>query len=262
MIEKLTKLFTEFFESEKTSGIILIFCTIFSMAIANSSFGKDYLEFWQNKIGLEIERERYIGELFDIKNASLPVFAAIGRMATPALIHFLINRGTATQAGFGIPIATDIAFALGVLALWGNRVPLSIKIFLASLAIIDDLGSIFIIALFYMSDLSILNLLWALGIFAGLFFGKPIGILVFSLLAVKLGFAQLPGSVSWKHIIGAGFLGGIGFTMSIFITLLAFSNGEIIHSSKITILLSSLAAATVGFLILSRQKSDTLNDSV
>lgn len=393
MIEKLTKLFTEFFESEKTSGIILIFCTIFSMAIANSSFGKDYLDFWQNEIGLEaggvalkysiqhwindglmtifflligleIERELYIGELSDIKNASLPVFAAIGGMATPALIHFLINRGTATQAGFGIPIATDIAFALGVLALLGNRVPLSIKIFLASLAIIDDLGSIFIIALFYMSDLSILNLLWALGIFAGLlimnrlrihrlslylipgllmwyfmlqsgvhpaitgvllafavpfaggdekspsyklqhflhkpaaliiiplfvlantsisltgkspeslltsnsfgifaglFFGKPIGILVFSLLAVKLGFAQLPGSVSWKHIIGAGFLGGIGFTMSIFITLLAFSNGEIIQSSKITILLSSLAAATVGFLILSRQKSATLNDSV
>jgi NhaA family Na+:H+ antiporter len=183
MIKTLTKLFVEFFESEKTSGIILILCTALSIVLANSYFGKDYLDFWHNKIGfeiggvalkysiahwindglmaifflligLEIEREIYNGELSDIKNATLPVFAAIGGMATPALLHFIFNRGTATQAGFGIPIATDIAFALGVLALLGNRIPISLKIFLASLAIIDDLGSIVIIALFYMGDLS------------------------------------------------------------------------------------------------------------
>ncbi|MFA5324164.1 MAG: Na+/H+ antiporter NhaA [Smithella sp.] len=393
MIIQLTDLFTEFFESKKTSGILLIFCTIISIVIANSSFGKDYLDFWQNKIGLEaggiylkysiehwindglmtifflligleIERELYIGELSDIKNASLPFCAAIGGMVIPALVHFLINRGTETQAGFAIPIATDIAFALGVLALLGNRVPVALKIFLASLAIIDDLGSIIIIAIFYMGDFSLLNLFLALGIFAGLLImnrlrvhrllfylipglfmwyfmlqsgihptitgvllafavpfangnedspsykfqhflhkpvaliiiplfvlantcipwtgnwmadlltlnslgivaglllGKPIGILLFSLLAVTAGLSRLPGDVSWKHIIGAGFLGGIGFTMSIFITLLAFNNADFVQSSKISILLGSLAAATVGFLVLRRQKCDSLNDSV
>ena len=388
MITKLTKLFTEFFESEKIAGIMLILCTVISIVVANSYFGKDYLAFWHNKIGfeiggialkysveqwindglmaifflligLEIERELYIGELSDLKNAMLPVFAAIGGMATPALFHFLLNRGTETQAGFGIPIATDIAFALGVLALLGKRVPISLKIFLVSLAIIDDLGAIVIIALFYMGNLSLLNLalalgifagllilnrlgvhrllfylipgffMWylmlksginptivgvllafaipfangdeespsyklqhflhrpvafiiiplfvlahtgitltgnlmeglltlnSLGIFAGLFCGKPIGIVLFSALAVKMGLSQLPGDLSLRHIIGAGFLGGIGFTMSIFITLLAFGNPEIIQSSKISILLSSLMAGTVGFLILNKQPAST-----
>jgi NhaA family Na+:H+ antiporter len=392
MIKTLTKLFVEFFESEKTSGIILILCTALSIVLANSYFGKDYLDFWHNKIGfeiggvalkysiahwindglmaifflligLEIEREIYNGELSDIKNATLPVFAAIGGMATPALLHFIFNRGTATQAGFGIPIATDIAFALGVLALLGNRIPISLKIFLASLAIIDDLGSIVIIALFYMGDLSRLNLFLALsiftgllilnrlrvyklsfylipgffmwyfmlksgihptitgvllafaipfangdeespsyklqhflhrpvafiiiplfalantcitltenwteglltlnsvGIFAGLLAGKPLGIFLFSALAVKMGLSQLPSDVSWKHIIGAGFLGGIGFTMSIFVTILAFDNPEIVQNSKISILLGSLAAATVGFLILNRLPASTSNIS-
>ena len=390
MITRMTKLFTEFFESEKIAGIMLILCTITSILIANSYFGKDYLDFWHNKIGfeiggialkysveqwindglmaifflligLEIERELYIGELSDLKNATLPVFAAIGGMATPALFHFLLNRGTETQAGFGIPIATDIAFGLGVLALLGKRIPISLKIFLASLAIIDDLGSMVIIALFYMGNLSLLYFIlslgifgvllilnrlgvhrlpfylipgffmWyfmlksgihpaiagvllafaipfasgdeespsyklqhflyrpvafiiiplfalantgitltgnlmeglltlnSLGIFVGLFCGKPIGIVLFSALAVKMGLSQLPGDVSLRHIIGAGFLGGIGFTMSIFITLLAFGNPEIIQSSKISILLSSLMAGTVGFLILNRKTVSTSN---
>jgi Na+:H+ antiporter, NhaA family len=391
MIKTLTKLFVEFFESEKTSGIILILCTVLAIVIANSHFGKNYLDFWHNKIGfeiggialkysienwindglmtifflligLEIERELYIGELSDLKNATLPVFAAIGGMATPALLHFIFNRGTATQAGFGIPIATDIAFALGILALLGNRIPISLKIFLASLAIIDDLGSIVIIALFYAGNLSLLNLflalsifagllvlnrfrvhrlsfylipgccMWyfmlqsgihptitgvllafaipfangdeespsyklqhflhrpaafviiplfalantgitltenwteglltlnSLGIFAGLLVGKPLGIFLFSALAVKMGLSQLPGDVSWKHMIGAGFLGGIGFTMSIFITILAYDNPDIVLSSKISILLSSLMAATVGFLILQRLPASIKGD--
>jgi NhaA family Na+:H+ antiporter len=284
-------------------------------------------------------------------------------MATPALLHFLLNRGTETQAGFGIPIATDIAFAIGVLALLGNRIPIALKIFLVSLAIIDDLGSIIVIALFYIGDLSLLYFILAFGIFAGLlilnrlgikrlsfylipgffmwyfmdksgihatitgvllafaipfasgdeespsyklehflqrpvafiiiplfalantcialtgnlmeglltlnnlgifvglFFGKPLGIFLFSLLAVKMGLSKLPSDVSWKHIIGAGFLGGIGFTMSIFITLLAFGNPEIIQSSKISIILSSITAATVGSLILNRQPASTSNIS-
>lgn len=389
MKTKRTKLFVEFFESEKASGIILILCTLISIMIANSHFGKGYLDFWHTKIGfetssialnysiehwindglmaifflligLEIERELYIGELSDLKNATLPVFAAIGGMATPALLHFLFNRGTETQAGVGIPIATDIAFALGVLALLGSRVPITLKIFLTALAIIDDLGAIAIIALFYVGDFSLIYFMLALGIvvglfvlnrlgvhwlplylisgifmwyfmlksgihatiagillafvipfrngdekspsyklqhflhkpvafiimpifalvntgialtensmeglvtsnslgiFAGLFVGKPLGIVLFSFLAIKIGLSQLPNEVSWKHIIGAGFLGGIGFTMSIFITLLAFGNPEIVQSSKITILLSSLLAGIVGFIILSKQTAESV----
>lgn len=377
MRAKLTKLFNDFFESEKTSGIILILCTIASIAIANSNSGADYLGLWHDTIalkysleqwindglmaifflliGLEIERELYIGELSVPQNASLPIIAAIGGMVIPVLLHFLLNSGTASQRGAGIPMATDIAFALGVLALLGDRVPVSLKVFLAALAIIDDLGAILVIALFYQSDFSLLYFalalgvyagllvlnrlgvnkltaylipgifMWyfmlqsgvhatiagvllafaipfrngdeespsyklqhflhrpvafiimplfalantgialtedwvpglvtsnSLGIFAGLFLGKPLGIVLFSLLAVKLGLSQLPEDVRWNHIIGAGFLGGIGFTMSIFITLLAFGNPEIVQSSKISILVSSLLAGTVGYIILSRQ---------
>ncbi|GFE62819.1 Na+/H+ antiporter NhaA [Geobacter sp. AOG2] len=379
---KLTKLFIEFFNNEKTSGIILILCTITSIGIANSPFGQDYLDFWHTKIalgvgdtfilkyslehwindglmsifflliGLEIEREIYIGELSRPKNASLPIIAAIGGMIMPALLHFLFNSGTATQAGAGIPMATDIAFAIGVLALLGDRVPVSLKIFLTALAIIDDLGAILVIALFYQSDFSlpyfILSLgvyagllalnrfgvnrlsaylipgvvMWyfmlqsgvhatiagvllafaipfrngdekspsyqlqhfmhkpvaflimpvfalantgialtgnwvpqlaspnSLGVFAGLVAGKPLGITLFSLLAVKWGISRLPEDVRWNHIVGAGFLSGIGFTMSIFITLLAFDTPEIVQNSKTSILLSSLVAGTIGFLIL------------
>lgn len=390
---KLTSLFLEFSESEQASAIILILCTVTSIAIANSHFGKGYLDFWHTQvgleigdaislkyslehwindglmaiffllIGLEIEREFYVGELSNLKNASLPVVAALGGMATPAVLHFLLNRGTATQGGAGIPMATDIAFALGALALLGSRVPVSLKIFLTALAIIDDLGAIVVIALFYVSDFSLLYLLLAIGIFAGLLIlnrlgftwlplylipgvvmwyfmlksgvhatiagvllafaipfgrgdgespsykvehlldrpaafiimplfalantgipltgnwveglatsnslgilaglviGKPLGIALSSLLAVRSGLSQLPGDVSWSHIIGAGFLGGIGFTMSIFITLLAFGDPEIVQSSKISILLSSLLAGTVGFLILNRETASVANHS-
>ena len=381
MNTKLSKLFIDFFESEQASGIILLLCTVTSIVIANSSFGKDYAEFWQSNIGfeaggialkasvehwindglmaifflmigLEIERELYIGELSDLKNATLPVFAALGGMMIPALLHFLLNRGSETQAGVGIPTATDIAFALGVLALLGKRVPVSLKIFLTALAIIDDLGAIVMIAIFYVGNFSLLYLclaagvfvgllllnrrgvhrlsfylipglvMWyfmlksgvhatiagvllafavpfvrggedspsyrlqhflhkpvaliimplfalanagldltgnwleglatpnSLGILAGLCFGKPLGIVLFSLFAVKLGLSRLPGDVSWRQIIGAGFLGGIGFTMSIFITLLAFGNPELVQNSKISILLGSLVAGMVGFIIL------------
>lgn len=387
MKTNLTKLFIDFFESEKTSGIILILCTIASITLANSRFGTEYLELWHTKvaigigdtfslkyslehwindglmaiffllIGLEIERELYIGELSTPQNASLPIIAAFGGMVVPALLHFLLNSGTATQGGAGIPMATDIAFALGVLALLGNRVPASLKVYLAALAIIDDLGAILVIALFYQGDFSLLYFVMALGvyagllilnrlgvnkltaylipgifmwyfmlqsgvhatiagvllafaipfrngnkktpsyrlqhllhkpvafiimplfalantgialtgnwlegltssnsfgIFAGLFLGKPLGIALFSVLAVKLGLSRLPDDVSWRHIVGAGFLGGIGFTMSIFITLLAFGNPETVQSSKISILLGSLAAGTVGFLILRKQST-------
>lgn len=303
-------------------------------------------------IGLELEREIHMGELSSIKNASLPIFAATGGMLVPAGLFLLFNFGTPAQAGAGIPMATDIAFAIGVLSLLGNRVPASLKILLTALAVIDDLGAILVIAIFYASSLAFTNLFIALGIFGvllilnrikvhnlipyliggaamwyfmlhsgvhatitgvllafaipfgdggekspsymlqhwlhkpvaflilplfalantcitfdngwhtglgqsnsigiftGLIVGKPLGIFLFSFIAVSSGFCALPKELNWKHVTGIGLLGGIGFTMSIFITLLAFDNpGQITHS-KIAILIASLIAGTLGYLWL------------
>ncbi|RZA09526.1 MAG: Na+/H+ antiporter NhaA, partial [Moraxellaceae bacterium] len=181
--------FNQFFESEKSSGVVLILCTIISLMIANSVVGPDYVNFWHSYIaglsiehwindalmaifflliGLELKRELYIGELSDFKNALLPIVAAVGGVCLPALIHFIFNAGTATQAGIGIPMATDIAFALGALALLGNRVPASLKIFLAALAVMDDLAAIIVIAVFYTAKLSLFYLMGAVLIFAAL----------------------------------------------------------------------------------------------
>ena len=368
-----TNLFKEFFNSEKAGGLILITCTILSILVANSVFGSDYHHFWQTQlaghniehwvndglmtiffllIGLELEREVYLGELSNIKNALLPIFAALGGMLLPAGFYLLLNYGTPTQSGAGIPMATDIAFALGILSLLGNRVPTSLKVFLTALAVIDDLGAILVIAIFYTKTLIWMNLFIAFGIFGllivlnklkiknlipyliggvvmwyfmlhsgvhatitgvllaftipfgkgdressssilqrflhkpvafvilpifalantaisisgdfghtltqhyslgimlGLIVGKPLGIFFFSFLAVKLGFCRLPSDLNWKAIFGVGLLGGIGFTMSIFITLLAFDNDVIISNAKLIILSSSLIAGIVGFLSL------------
>lgn len=373
---KVTKLFNEFFESEKTGGLILIFCTLFSLILANSPLGASYTSFWQTNlfgtsienwindglmsiffllVGLELEREIYKGELSDIKAAILPIVAAIGGMLIPAIIFILFNYGLATQAGSGIPMATDIAFAIGVLSLLGNRIPTALKVFLTALAVIDDLGAIIVIALFYSTTLNffylfsafgvfavllILNrikvftlfpyllggiLMWHLmhhsgihatitgvllafaipfadghknspsyilqhklhnfvafvilpifalantgvilsgnfiealfnpnsyGIIAGLVVGKPLGVFLFSLLFIKLGLCKLPNELSLKSILGAGMLAGIGFTMSIFITLLAFSNDlTLINASKISILIASLASGIIGYCFLNR----------
>lgn len=367
------KLFKEFFESEKAGGIILIACTIFSITLANSDFQNSYLHFWHIEIaghhlshwindglmaifflliGLELEREIYAGELADIKNALLPIAAAIGGMLVPAAIFLTFNWGTSAQPGAGIPMATDIAFALGILSLLGNKVPTSLKIFLTALAIIDDLGAIILIAVFYTKTLALTNLfislgIWVvllglnrlgirniiayiiggvlmwyfmlhsgvhatitgvllafaipfrkgnenspsfqlqhwlhkpvafiimplfalantalvihsgwqaeiftptgIGIIGGLTIGKPIGILLFSTIAVKAGICNLPPDVSCKQIAGAGMLAGIGFTMSIFISLLAFEDEEIINGAKLMVLLGSLISAVIGFVWL------------
>lgn len=375
--DTLSKTFTQFFESEKASGIVLIICTLISLLIANSPFGSPYLSLWHAYIaglsvehwvndalmavfflliGLELKRELYNGELSSFKNALLPIIAAIGGVCLPALIHFVLNAGTATQAGIGIPMATDIAFALGALALLGKRVPASLKIFLAALAVMDDLAAIIVIAVFYTAKLSlvylfaaavmfavltlanrvfrvmsltpyliggaimwffmlqsgihatiagvllafaipfsvtnddekspshrlehslhkpvafiilpifalantgiIINSNWAhelastnsVGIMCGLIIGKPIGITLLSFIAVSLGICKLPSGLNWKHIFGAGLLGGIGFTMSIFITNLAFTgNADEITASKIAVLLASLLAGILGFMWL------------
>lgn len=186
---RVTKLFKEFVNSSKSNGLILIGCTILSLVLANSIFGADYHRFWQTEmaghsiehyvndglmtiffllIGLELEREIYIGELSKLKDAMLPIFGAIGGMIVPAGIFLLFNFGTETQSGAGIPMATDIAFALGILSLLGSRVPTSLKVFLTALAVIDDLGAILIIALFYTKTLLWSNLFIAIGIFGGL----------------------------------------------------------------------------------------------
>ena len=183
---KLTKLFAEFFENEKVAGIILIICTIISLGISNSVFGADYKHFWHSDfaghsvefwindglmtiffllIGLELEREIYKGELSNIKDALLPIFGAIGGMLIPAFIFIMFNYGTSTQSGAGIPMATDIAFALGILSLLGNKVPTSLKIFLTALAVMDDLGAILVIAVFYTKGILWSNLLIALGVY-------------------------------------------------------------------------------------------------
>ncbi len=384
---RLTKSFKEFFDSGKSSGILLIICTAVSLLIANSMLGENYLKFWQMYlgnlsiehwindllmaiffllIGLELKRELYVGELSNFKNALLPIFAAIGGFALPALIHLSLNIGTPTQAGIGIPMATDIAFALGILAILGNRVPASLKVFLAALAVIDDLMAIIVIAIFYTTGFSAMFLLGALGIFvlllilnklgvlslipyliggaimwylmlksgvhatiagvllaftipfsdkaedenspshylehilhkpvsfiilpvfalantgvminadsigalvnfneigviAGLIIGKPVGITLLSFIAVALGVSRLPLDLSWRHIIGAGFLGGIGFTMSIFIANLAFTgNLKEINGSKMAILLASLVAGILGFTWLKLFGQPTREDS-
>ena len=368
-----TKLFSEFFESEKAGGLILIVCTLVSLSLANSAIGPSYqhlwhaglmsksVEFWINDglmtlffllVGLEIEREIYVGEFAERRKAMLPIMAAIGGMAVPAAIHFGFNHGTSFENGFGIPMATDIAFSLGILSLLGKRVPLMLKLFLTALAIIDDLGAIIIIALFYSDGVTWLYLglsgalfglllllnrrkitalwiylslgvvLWyclyqsgihptitgvllafaipfgdgkesspsyqlqhflhkpvaflilpvfalanttvvipadflsgltnsnSLGIILGLTAGKPAGILAFSLIGIVMGWCVLPEGIKRRHILGAGILAGIGFTMSIFITLLAFDDAQVINGAKIAVLLASLLAGLAGYFWL------------
>lgn len=374
----LSHTFQRFFDSEKSAGMVLIACTLCSIVLANSAWSQHYLAIlhidfagmslahWINDglmaifflmIGLELERELYNGELSKLSHALLPIFAAVGGMLAPALIHFYFNAGTVSQAGIGIPMATDIAFALAILALLGKRVPISLKVFVVAFAVIDDLGAALLIALFYTTQLSIPALLGAagvllalvimnrmrvmpllpyliggivmwilmlksgvhatiagialafaipfsakqddavspshrlehllhrpvafiilpifalantgvliqsgwtdtllqhpnsLGILLGLLLGKPIGVITLCLLAVTLRVCKLPADVHWRHILGAGILGGIGFTMSIFITNLAFTGQpEMINASKMAILLASLCAGVLGYLWLS-----------
>ena len=373
----LSNTFQRFFDSEKSGGILLIACTVISLLITNSSIGTDYLSWWQTRawglslehwindalmaiffllIGLELERELYSGELSNVGNALLPMFAAVGGLAAPALIHYSLNAGTPTQPGIGIPMATDIAFALAVLAILGNRIPASLKVFVVAFAVMDDLAAIIIIAVLYTAEVSVgylaaalavwmllfaLNrllrvmslvpyllggaLMWflmlksgvhatvagvmlafaipysakdddaespshrlehflhkpvafiilplfalantailigtdwmqnlasmnSLGIVAGLIVGKPLGVTLLCFAAVASGLCRLPPDLNWRHICGAGILGGIGFTMSIFITNLAFDGNEaVINASKMAIVLASLIAGAIGFLWL------------
>lgn len=386
-----TKLFKGFFDSEKIGGLLLLVCTAASLLLANSGWGEAYTHFWHTKldlsfgglrlnypveqwindglmtvffllVGLEIERELYAGELSSFSNAVLPLVAAVGGMLVPASIHYLFNAGTATQSGFGIPMATDIAFALGMLALAGSRVPYSLKIFLTALAIIDDIGAIVVIAVFYNSGIQWIYLLtsagillalvvlsrlgvrrlpayllpglvlwycmmqsgvhptiagvllafvipfsgndettpsyklqhalhkpvayfivplfalantgivlkdgWlnemtttnSLGIIVGLVVGKPLGILLFCAAMVGFFKTGLPANVRWKNLAGAATLAGIGFTMSIFISNLAFANVQTAGYAKVSVLLGSAIATILGLMVLFSTKKTTAEE--
>ncbi len=380
--------FRNFFNSGKVGGLLLLVCVVISLYIANSdgknifneflaqqigpTFGSVKLSYtvsaWINDglmavffllVGLEIKRELIEGELSSVKKASLPVLAALGGMIIPAMIYFFLNKNEDTAAGWGIPMATDIAFALAIIALLGKSVPASLKIFLAALAIADDLGAILVIAIFYTAQIHWDYLLMAGGIFAllaalnyfkitslwlylipgiflwyfvhhsgihatiagvllaftiptnntsiespleklehslttpvnflimpifalantnitfqkemisglisplglgiifGLFFGKTIGVALCSWIAVKAKWAKLPSGATWKHIIGVGMLAGIGFTMSIFISLLSFTDDNHILEAKFAILCASLLSGLLGFIYLKRLKRPT-----
>ncbi len=377
----------EFIKKESSAGILLIIVTILALLLKNSMFSEYYAAFlrtpvevrfadlhiakplllWINDglmaiffllIGLEVKREFLEGQLSTPSQVALPGIAAIGGMAVPAAFYIFINIGDETaMRGWAIPTATDIAFALGVLALLGKRVPLSLKIFLMALAIIDDLGAIVIIALFYTVELSTLSItvaatslailvimnrlgvtrkaayiivgviLWVsvlksgvhatlagvalaftiplntknkegesfslskemehdlhywvaffilplfafvnagvdlrnvsldqmttgvpLGIMAGLFFGKQIGVFGFSWIAIKLGIAKMPDNSTWLQLYGVSILTGIGFTMSLFVDSLAFTDANLYQQAdKLAVLVASFAAGIVGYLIL------------
>lgn len=367
-------IFSKIVHDSRSVGVILIVCTTISLLISNGSFGDAYLSFWNTKneginllpeslllvvndvlmaffffmVGLEIKREMKIGELSSLKRASFPIFAAIGGVLIPALVYMFFNAGNPeTSHGWGVPMATDIAFALGILALIGSRAPVGLKIVLAALAIIDDLMAIIVIALFYTDHISMMYLMLALaivailvimnlkkvmntplylvlgvvlwffmfnsgvhatlaavilaltipmpkvpflekklhvpvsfivlplfalantaiqfpgefgealnsnvshGIMAGLMLGKPLGILLIPLIMVKLGISSLPKGVEWKHILGMGLIAGIGFTMSIFISDLAFTDAYHKDIAKISVLIASTFSAVVGVVYLS-----------
>jgi Na+:H+ antiporter, NhaA family len=430
LIERVLAPFQRFTQTESSSGLVLLACTAVALAWANSPWAASYEHVWETElilslgswtahatlhhlindglmavffllVGLEIKREMLAGELASMRQAALPIAGALGGMILPALLYASLNAGTAGEPGWGVPMATDIAFALGVLALLGDRVPVGIRIFLAALAIVDDLGAVLVIAIFYSGGIAwgplsfagalvllaiaanvagirrpwvygaIGLVLWgavissgihgtiagvllamtipartridessflsrarralsrfeiahepgasplkdpehqaavqqlerlaeqlqppllrlehalhgvvafgimplfalanagvplglaqlgggdgtpvALGIALGLLVGKPVGITLLAWIAVRLGLASLPQAVTWRAIGGAGILGGIGFTMALFIAGLAFSRApELLVAAKLGILGASLLAGLAGWLILHR----------
>jgi NhaA family Na+:H+ antiporter len=425
-VERIVRPFQDFADKQSSGGILLIAATAVALVWANSPWGESYAALWHTKltvgvsdasiskdlthwindglmavfflvVGLEIKREVLVGELSSVRGAALPIAAALGGAMVPAAIYLAINAGTEGSAGWGIPMATDIAFALGVLALLGDKAPVAIKVFLTALAIVDDIVAVLVIALFYTSEISwgalgvggiflvaliVANLigvgrtlvyallgigLWlcfllsgvhatiagvllaltvpaisfinpgaflersryvldrfekagekgenvlsneerqaalhalnnaayklepplhelehtlhpwvvfaimplfalanagvqlgggiadaltnpvALGIVAGLVVGKQLGITLFAWLAVKSGVSELPEGIRWRHVYGAAWLAGIGFTMSLFISDLAFSDGRLVDAAKLGILVASLIAGVVGWVIL------------
>ena len=384
--------FQRFSGSEAASGIVLLAATACALAWANSPWQPAYLSLlhhalpvgseplrldltvreWINDglmalffllVGLEIKREMLVGELASPRKAALPIAAAIGGMVVPALFYAAINGGSTGARGWGIPMATDIAFALGIAALMGPRVPVALKVFLAAVAIVDDIGAVLVIAVFYTASIAWVSIgvvaalvivlvvmnragvrhaapyllvgivlwlavlssgihatiagvllaftipangrdgespllerleqalanpiaffvvpLFALanagvriggasspefslpvlaGVITGLVLGKPLGISLAAWLAVRMRIATLPDSMSWRMLVAVSWLGGIGFTMSLFIGALAFADEALLDSAKVGVLLASCAAAFMGLLML-RDRASSASDS-
>ena len=376
----------DFFNDSRAGGILLILCTVASLMIANtSSLQEAYTNFWAKDmrvsflnlpenpltwvndvlmafffffVGMEIKRELMTGELSSVKKSLLPIMAAVGGMVCPAIIFWFFNGGTEFRHGWGIPMATDIAFSLAIVSLLGKKVPVQLKIFLAALAIIDDLGAVVTIAIFYSSTLNFLDLggallcffivmglnklkpkntllylvpavlMWyclfnsgihatiagvvmafsmpldklakvehllhkpvnffimplfalantaillpssfsgvytssvAYGIMLGLIIGKPVGIFLFSFIASKTGIADMPGHSSYKQLLGIGMLGGIGFTMSIFTSSLAYNLPGLLVVSKVAIITGSIGSGIIGYFYLLSLKGVAAASSV
>lgn len=386
---KMLKIVKNFVQAPSSGGVVLFLCVALSLALANSPFADSFdsvlntslgvetdsiqlrysVSLWINDglmavffllVGLEIKRELVSGELSTPRQALLPILCAIGGAIVPAGIYFLVNQGSETASGWGIPMATDIAFALAVVAMMGKKVPVSLKIFLAALAIVDDLIAILVIAFFYSAELDTAYLYYAfgvlmwlvimnrmgitslvfyiipglfmwyfihhsgihatiagvltavtipltvkgkgrnaspllklehalvvpvnflivplfalantnirfedgmleglasplgVGIILGLVLGKPIGVFLMTKLAIVLRIGSMPQDASWMQIIGIGLLAGIGFTMSIFIALLSFSDASMIAEAKFSILIASLISGLLGCILLSRATS-------
>ncbi len=431
LAERVMEPFLDFAHRESTSGLLLLGCTAVALAWANSPWAQAYLDVWETPltvgagsfaiseslhhwindglmavffflVGLEIKREILVGELGDMRRAALPLAAALGGLVVPALIYLALNGTEPGVRGWGIPMATDIAFALGVLALLGPRVPLALKVFLTAFAIVDDIGAVLVIALFYTADVSITALTWAVGLVAalaacnwagarhpapyallgvalwiaflesgvhatvagvllaftipartrinarefltrsrraldgfasgglsadiltsrthqeaileienaaeaaqaplqkledklhgvvafgimplfalanagvpltggadalanpvalgvilGLVLGKPVGITLFAWLATRIGVAERPAGISWRMLHGTAWLGGIGFTMALFIAGLAFEGAALLTQAKLGILLASLVAGVTGWLLLRKALAAT-----
>ena len=432
IVDRVFAPFTQFFRTGSAGGIVLLGCTVVALAWANSGWGESYFHLWEQYltvgfdgfalrmslhhwindglmvvffflVGLEIKREMQVGELASLRQAALPIAAAIGGMVVPASIYAAFNTGTEGAAGWGIPMATDIAFALGVLALLGPRVPLSLKVFLAALAIVDDIGAVLVIALFYTDTISLAHLLAAgglmlvllacnrllirhplvylvlgiglwlavlgsgvhatvagvllammvpvrtridedefiaraetaleefrassdpvlssvisnnaqqealhaiegaadevqsplmkmehalhvpvqfvimplfalanaglrldaamfgslswrvvLGVAIGLVIGKAAGITLVAMAAVKAGIATRPVDAPWPSIHAVAWLGGIGFTMSLFVAGLAFGSGALLDSAKLGVLAASVLAGGIGYTLLRRDRT-------
>lgn len=228
---QLSDAFNRFFESEKSAGLTLIAATIISLYLANSSLSSSYINLWHYEIfnlsisewikdglmaifflliGLELEREIYTGELSSPRSASLSFFAALGGMIIPAIIHYSFNYGSPTQDGAGIPMATDIAFALGVLALLGNKIPPALKVFVVAFAVIDDLGAIVVIGMFYSHGISSYYLLAAIALWGMLF-------LLNARRVVSLSPYIIGGMLLWFFMLKSGIhptiAGAIGYLL-------------------------------------------------
>ncbi|MCC7441057.1 MAG: Na+/H+ antiporter NhaA [Bdellovibrionales bacterium] len=371
-VRAVSRPFQAFFKLESSSGLLLMGTAAMAFMIANSPLGEDYAAIWKLKaglslehwvndalmavffllVGVEIKREFTHGELSTRRKAALPVAGALGGMLVPAGIYWAFNGGGPAEHGWGIPMATDIAFALALLNLLGRTVPTSGKVFLTALAVADDIGAVVVIAVFYtaslapaylgagaliLAALALLNragvrglpfylvpgvALWfcflksgvhatvagvllafsipggsgspgarleralhpwvafgimpvfafansgvslggsdggltgaltspiGMGVALGLFAGKQIGIFGAAWLAVKSGLAQLPSGLSWRGTYGLAILGGIGFTMSLFVSMLAFSEPEFVDTAKLAVFCGSILSACAGFLYL------------